>query len=167
VLTTASSEHAIEGYRLGAVDYLLKPFTAERVEQCVQRLLAAHRTPPAAPEKVRIVARDGRRLLFIPLAEVLAFESESRLSFVHTEQGRFDLDLSLTAMESALVGQPILRVHRSWLVNLAAVRGLDRGEGEMMISLGRGARTLEVPVARERATEVRERLIERAVGLRR
>ena len=70
-------------------------------------------------------------------------------------------------MESALVGQPILRVHRSWLVNLAAVRGLDRGEGEMMISLGRGARTLEVPVARERATEVRERLIERAVGLRR
>lgn len=167
VLTTASSEHALEGYQLGAVDYLVKPFTTERVEQCVRRLLGSRPSRAASPEPARIVARDGRRLVFLALEEVLAFESEARLSFVHTERGRFDLDLSLTAIESALAGRPLLRVHRSWIVNVDAVRGLDRGDGEMLISLGRGARTLEVPVARERATEVRERLIERAVGLRR
>jgi len=169
VLTTASPDHALEGYRLGVLDYLLKPFTAERVDQTVQRILAQRAEGARAPTTTapRIVAREGRGLVFLGLEEILAFESQARLTFVHTTRGRFDLDLSLAAVEAALAGQLLLRVHRSWVVHLPMVVGLERGEGETMLSVGRGTKALAVPVARERVSEVRERLVESAIGLRR
>lgn len=168
VLTTASREHAMEGYRLGVVDYLLKPFTSERVEQTVRRLVAQRPElrRAVATTAPRIVARDGRSLVFLELDDILAFESQARLTFVHTTRGRFDLDLSLAAVETALASQALLRVHRSWLVHARCVTGLDRGEGETFLQLGREP-ALRVPVARERVSEVRERLVESAIGLRR
>ena len=169
VLTTASPDHALDGYRLGVVDYLLKPFTAERVEATVQRLLAqrAETTRVGPVSAPRIVARDGRGLVFLAIDEILAFESQARLTFVHSTRGRFDLDLSLAAVEVALAGQPLLRVHRSWVVHLPMVSGLERADGETSLTLGRTDPRLEVPVARERVMEVRERLVETAIGLRR
>ncbi len=67
VLATASRDHALEAYDLGVVDYLLKPFTEERVTQCLQRVLARRpatkKEEPKAPE--RIVARRKKNLVFL------------------------------------------------------------------------------------------------------
>ena len=106
---------------------------------------------------------------FLRPEEVWAFESEARLTFVHTRAGRYDLDLSLSAIEAS-VGAGFLRVHRSWLVHLDYVRGLDREEGESSLLVGDELdgphRPLIVPVARERAQVVREHLLASATGLR-
>lgn len=83
-------------------------------------------------------------------------------TFVHSAEGRLDVDLSLTALE-AVLGPTYLRVHRSWLVSLAAVRGIARDDGEMSLLVGG---SLTVPVARERAAQVKARLLSRTVGLR-
>lgn len=169
VLATAFKEHAIEAFELGVADYLLKPFTEERVEQCLRRL-AARRPPrqPAGP--LRIVARRGKNLVFLEPDEVWAFEAADRLTSVHTPHGTFDLDLSLASIEASF-GRALTRVHRNWLVNAAHIKELERDGGETRIFVGTGIgperRGVSVPLARERAQSVRDMLLASATGLRR
>ncbi|GAC1352702.1 MAG: LytTR family DNA-binding domain-containing protein [Polyangiales bacterium] len=171
VLATAFREHAFEAFELGVVDYLLKPFTEERVEQCLRRLRA--RRPPRVFNAVgpsKIVARRKRGLVFLRADEVWAFEAADRLTFVHTPRGRFDLDLSLSAIETSF-GRALLRVHRNWLVNPEHVQELVRDSGETELFVGAGidgaGEGVKVPVARERAQTIRDRLLQNATGVRR
>ncbi|MBX3219330.1 MAG: response regulator transcription factor [Labilithrix sp.] len=181
VLATAFKEHALEAFELGVADYLIKPFTDERVEACLDRLLARRaRTESQPPPPMRIVARRGRGLVFVDPPEVWAFEAADRLTSVHTAHGTFDVDLSLSAIEASL-GRTFARVHRNWLVNASHIKRLDRDGSETTIFVGvalvdengggeRGGPTnsgLTVPVARERAQGVREMLLSNAMGVRR
>ena len=182
VLATAFKEHALEAFELGVADYLIKPFTEERVEACLQRLhlrrARSESQPPPPP--LRIVARRGRGLVFLDPSEVWAFEAADRLTSVHTSHGTFDVDLSLSAIEASL-GRSFARVHRNWLVNASHIKRLDRDGSETTIFVGaalapgegaadRGAPSndgVTVPVARERAQGVREMLLSNAMGVRR
>ena len=88
VLATAFREHAIEAFELEVLDYLLKPFTEERVERCLARV-KSRRAPASLPAPPRLVARRKRALVFLRLDEVWAFESAERLAYVHTARGRY------------------------------------------------------------------------------
>ncbi len=154
VLATAHAQHALEGFALGVVDYLLKPFTEARVARCVARV--RQRVPPRPAAPPRIVGRRKRALVFVRLDEVWAFEAADRLAYVHTAQGRLDVDLSLNAIEASF--PTLLRVHRTGLVHCDHVRELEGSE----LAVGE----LRVPVARERATAVREHLLASATGIR-
>lgn len=164
VLATAHPQHALTAFELGVTDYLLKPFTPARVAAAVGRLTpkvrAAERSVPE-----RVVARQGRALVFLPSVTVWAFEAEARLCFVHDASGRYDIDLSLNAVEQSL-GPRLVRVHRNWLVNLAEVRMFERDGAEAWLVLGDVRRSLRVPVARERVSAVREQLLASSLGVR-
>jgi DNA-binding LytR/AlgR family response regulator len=171
VLATAFDRHAIEAFELGVVDYLLKPFTEERTAQCLRRLHERRRAvAPATAGALRIVARRKRSLVFLEPHEIWAFEAADRLTCVHTEHGVFDLDLSLTAIEASF-GRAFTRVHRRWLVNASYIKELERDGNETRLfigpAIGDGTRGVRVPVARERASSVREALLSNATGLRR
>jgi DNA-binding LytR/AlgR family response regulator len=161
VLATAFAQHALEAFDLGVVDYLHKPFTTERVAQCIERLRARRPShpPPAGP--VRIVVRRKRALVFLRLEEVWAFEAAERLAFVHSSRGKFDVDLSLSAVEASF-GRSLLRVHRNWLVSADHVKELEGAGSETELLVG----DLRVPVARERAQAVREALMQGTLGIR-
>ena len=162
VLATAHPQHALDAYQLGVVDYLLKPFTAERVAQCIRRVRARvpARSAPSAP--VRVVGRRKRALVFLRLDDVWAFEAVDRLACVHAARGRFDVDLSLASIEISFGA--LLRVHRNWLVNITHVLELDGTASDAELLVGDGMR---VPVARDRAAGVRELLLTNTAGMRR
>jgi DNA-binding LytR/AlgR family response regulator len=169
VLATAFEQHAVAAFELGAVDYLLKPFGEERVLQCLTRVQQRRRVhEPVRPH--RIVARKKKSLVFLEAHEIWAFEAEERLTYVHTRHGRFDVDLSLRAIELAL-GASVTRVHRKWLVNAAHVRELTRDTNETQLFVGDGLASeghgVQVPVSRDRVAAVREVLLSQAVGMRR
>src|SRR5437763_8509052 len=82
VLATAFSQHALEAWNLGAVDYLLKPFSEERVEQCLRRIAGGRR--PRGSRPPRVVARRKKSLVFLDPSDIWAFEASDRLSFVHS-----------------------------------------------------------------------------------
>ncbi|MEM9073280.1 MAG: LytTR family DNA-binding domain-containing protein [Myxococcota bacterium] len=157
VLATASPSHAVQGFELGVVDYLLKPFRGERVQRCVDRI----RSQPREEGPARLVARDGNALRFLDIAGAYAFEARERLTFVHHREGTFVVDPSLAKLSAAL-GPDFLRVHRNWLVAPAHVEALLRQEGAAILQLAGGT---EVPVSRERTREVRQALLRETVGL--
>jgi DNA-binding LytR/AlgR family response regulator len=167
VLATAFSQHALEAWNLGVVDYLLKPFSEERVEQCLRRLAVRPQTPHSSA--IRVVARRKRSLVFLEPADIWAFEASDRLSFVHSRLGKFDIDLSLAAIEASF-GRSLMRVHRNWLVNLDFARELEREDGETTLfignSLGNEGEGVRVPVSRDRAQPLRAALLANATGLR-
>ena len=167
VLATALSQHAVEAYALGVADYLLKPIHEDRVMECLVRL--QQRLAPTAPRSVpdRVVARSKKGLVLFARDEVWAFEAAERLMFVHTARGRFDIDLSLAAIEASR-GSEFLRVHRQWLVHTLHVRAIENEDGETVVVVGaEPPGELRVPVARERRGAVRDLLLHGATGLRR
>jgi DNA-binding LytR/AlgR family response regulator len=119
---------------------------------------------------LRVSARRDRTIVLLDLDEVWACEAADRLTFVHSARGRFDLDLTLSCLESSF-GAALTRVHRRWLVNPARVLELDRASGDTTLFVGSAAqsptRGVRVPVARERAVAVREALLADALGIRR
>jgi DNA-binding LytR/AlgR family response regulator len=165
VIATAFKQHTLEAFDLGVVDYLLKPFSEERVEQCLRRLMA--RRPERRSGPMRVVARRKRNLVFLDPEDIWAFEAADRLTCVHSRHGKFDIDLSLATIEASF-GRALTRVHRNWLVNLASVKEMEREGGEMTLLVGSmGDAAIRAPVSRDRAKAVRDLLLENATGVRR
>jgi DNA-binding LytR/AlgR family response regulator len=171
VLATAHKAHALEAFELGVTDYLVKPFTAGRVSDCVDRLLDRRRPSEgdAAAIPQRVAARRDRAVVFLDMHEVWACEAADRLTFVHSARGRFDLDLTLSSIAVSF-GRTLLRVHRNWLVNPARVMELDRGAGETSLLVGTAEGSeqngVRVPVAKERAVAIRDLLLSSTRGIR-
>jgi two-component system, LytTR family, response regulator LytT len=169
VLATALPQHASEAFDLDVVDYLKKPFSDERVRECLVRL-ARRRAPHKPITPMRVVARCKKGLVFLRQHDVWAFEASERLTFVHSTVGRFDIDLSLTALEATL-GGGWLRVHRNWMVNVEHVGALERDELASALVVGGASATggdaLRVPIARDKVQSVREVLLSGATGIRR
>ena len=151
IFTTAYEKYALEGFRLDAVDYLLKPFSYAEFLKAVQkaeRLLAAERNQLSAAERNQLPALEVNN-------DFLFIKSESRIrrinfSEIHYIEGLKDyvkiwlkdekkpvLSLStLKALESRLPGDRFMRVHRSFIVNLDTVKVIERGRivfGEVRI----------------------------------
>jgi len=168
VFATAVRDHALEAFELGAVDYVTKPFSSERIVQCLGRLARQRTSPPSTVPK-RIVARRRRSLVFLDVDQIWAFESSDRLAVVHSLHGVFDIDLTLAAIELSF-GKRFLRVHRNWLVNTTHVRELERESGDTVLIIGAGydesSAGIRVPVARDRALAVREQLLATSTGVR-
>ena len=115
---------------------------------------------PASP--VRVVARRKRALVFLRVDEVWAFEAADRLACVHAARGRFDVDLSLAAVEASF-GRGA-RARAPQLARQPRARAGARGDGRAELVVGD---ELRVPVARERAAAVRELLLANTAGVRR
>lgn len=161
VLATAHPQHALAGFAVGAIDYLVKPWAPARLEQCLHRIRASRPVRTAPP--ARVAARSDQGIRLIPLEEVLAFEAADRLTFVHTDGQRLTLDLTLAVIASSF-GERFVRVHRQWLVAAEQVRELQPTVTGLQLLLG--AR-LQVPVSSERTREVRELILRGTLGLRR
>jgi DNA-binding LytR/AlgR family response regulator len=135
-----------------------------------QRLHPARQRRSRRPQVRRVVARRKKNLVFLEPKKVWAFEAADRLTFVHSPEGRFAIDLSLAAIEASF-GRALFRVHRNWLVNLAYVKELVRDLGGATLIVGSDladeGRSLHAPVSQDRGKAVRDALLKDATGLRR
>lgn len=129
VFTTAYSDHAVEGFRVNALDYLLKPVSYDEF------LLAARRaqdtfatsTPLPRPEKSHILVKSEYRLIRLDLSDILYIEGLKDYVKIYLESEPNPI-LSLMSIKSLEEELPesFMRIHRSFIVNLKKIKIIER-----------------------------------------
>src|SRR6185437_261783 len=121
IITTAHREHALDGYDLDLIDYLLKPITFDRFLKSIQRLLR-HIDLPATPipstEPPTLYIKSGYKNLRLPADTILYMESFKDYVKIHTVTGPITTKYKISEMEADLESSHFLRIHRSFIVNL-------------------------------------------------
>lgn len=127
IFTTAYPNYALEGFDLQAIDYLLKPFSPERFLRAVNRALdhlTLHQRPPE-PSQQYLTFRADRRIHRIPTQEIRYLQAYGDYVRIATTQGKHTPKITLAELEQQLPTSQFIRIHRAYLVNLAAVNYLE------------------------------------------
>ncbi len=142
VFVTAYDEYAVQAFETGAVDYILKPATDERLAVTLERLKAKLSSPPADLKSILaqitqhagagrerlqwIKANIGQNLRLIPVSEVLFFQSDEKYTRVVTADTEALIKTPIRELIDGLDPEVFWQIHRSTLVNAAAIAGVSR-----------------------------------------
>jgi len=176
VFVTAFDTYAVRAFEENAVDYLLKPFRAERLAGAIARARAELARPealsrrleellasvgpgaPAGEHLERFTVRLGLKQLIVRAEDVLWFGAEDKLVFAAVEGDRHYVNFTLDELERRLDPRRFARIHRSAIANLDRAIALRPAfAGTWRLQLSDAAHT-ELPVSRARARALRSRL---------
>jgi len=172
VFVTAYDEYALTAFDAEALDYVLKPVTAERLARTVDRLrralapreggasptpdddhlaralraLQSVPTPGAAPLRW-IRASQGELTHQIAVAEVLFFHADDKYTCVRTAKAEYLIRTPISELAAQLDGQQFWQIHRSTIVNLEHIAGTRRDEASRLFVRMAGWKD-ELPVSR-------------------
>jgi DNA-binding LytR/AlgR family response regulator len=148
VFVTAYDEYALRAFEAEALDYVLKPVTAERLGRTVERLrrslreepddrlaraLRALQAPAPAPAPLRwIRASQGELTHQVDVARGLFFQSDDKYTCVRTAGAEYLIRTPIVELAAQLDPQVFCQVHRSTIVNLAHLAGTRRDEASRL-----------------------------------
>lgn len=162
IFTTAYREYAIDGFDLQAVDYLLKPISFERILRAVNSFYTIHFIkeeqqvlPEDAGHNDFMFVRADRKMQKINFSEIFYIESLSDYLKIYTRTNAIVIRESISNLEKQLPNSDFLRVHRSFIISLAA---LDSYTNEYAEINGRA-----IPISRSYKAAVLEKLEKWAV----
>ncbi|MES1175641.1 MAG: response regulator [Myxococcales bacterium] len=169
IFTTAFDEYAVRAFEVHAVDYLLKPFSAERLAQALDRarerlgeprrvtapeLAQAARNPGTFLE--RLVIRDGAEILIIAVPAIDFVRGQDDYVEVFHDARSSLTQQTLQSLETNLDPRQFVRVHRSYLLNVNRVARIEPwGNGSKMAILHGGR---SVPISRAGEARLRSAL---------
>ena len=173
VFVTAYSEHALDAFKVGAVDYLLKPVSEGRLRTALDRARRARRRPLQCALRVertlsaldrgkarpvtKLVARHAEDYYLLDLDDVYALQADGEIVWVLTARGKYRAVHSLGRLAERLRGTQFERVHRSVLVNTNRIRKLSAlSSRRWLLTLTNG---LQFIVSKRRAPLVRDLLL--------
>jgi two-component system LytT family response regulator len=162
IFTTAYDQHAVKAFEVNALDYLLKPVTAERFQQALARL-SQDDQPPAVPQLPpgrftgeHLFVRDGECCWFVRLRELTVLEVDGNYVTLHFRGTKALLARSLNYLAERLDPQAFFRANRRQIVNLHHIARIDPWiGGGLMVRMQDGR---EVEVSRRQARELKQRL---------
>lgn len=159
VFVTAYAEHAVRAFEADAADYLLKPLSPRRLADALARVRRVHedRSRMAVGyeplQRLAVPAGEGMHLLEVGTIDCIL--ASANYVDLHVGGGRFRLRQSLRQMQARLDGQRFLRVHRSTIVRIAAIRNIEvRASGRYVLHLDNGMRVGTGRLYRERIRAV-------------
>ncbi|MBL8279239.1 MAG: response regulator transcription factor [Pelomonas sp.] len=168
VFTTAHDQHALRAFELHAVDYLLKPFAQDRFDAALARArrLLGQPAPgldqlvsPTAPRIARVLVRDhdsagGLQVLLVDDIAYIEAQADNVAFHAH---GREHLKAQrISELEAQLDPVRFVRVHRSFIINLAQLQGLERTDSDAYIARMKNGK--RIPVSRSGYDKLRTAL---------
>lgn len=147
IFTTAYDQYAVKAFDNAAVDYLLKPFSKSRFAQAMAKInqnLSQHAISSTPESLSRIVLKEKGEIKIIPVTVIRYLEANDDYVNIHTEEGKFLKNKTLTSYEQSLPSDEFVRVHRSYLVKVSEIVKLEPYEKEGFILLLRKGEKIPV-----------------------
>jgi two-component system, LytTR family, response regulator len=160
IFTTAYDAYAIRAFDISAIDYLLKPFTAERLHAAIEKVKGRQHSPesnsfvraedqlnvPSSRFISRIVFKSRGRILFLSVRDVYCIGAEENYVRLCTDSETHLLRETMNRIEERLDPEKFMRVHRSHIVNLEFLKEVRTEKtGEMVVLLTNGQK---IPMSR-------------------
>lgn len=174
VFATAHDEYALKAFDLEAVDYLLKPFSEQRVAQCLNKVrallnlrvgkeaidrledlldqLAQEQTPQ------KIAVEHNGRLCLIDHQDIVVAACDSGQVRLYTTAGEYTLNCTMQELADRLSPRRFFRTHRAYIVNIQKIREVIPWFNGTYNLVMDGVKGLEVPVSRQHAPKLRDML---------
>lgn len=144
IFTTAFDEYALKAFETHAIDYLLKPFSKDRFDKAIQKWREQYSSENAKkkndallentsqqPEQSqRVVVKTGSKIRIIPVHDILYFEADDDYIRIHTADGSFLKKKTMQYFEQTLNSSQFVRVHRSYIIQVAYLTRIDQENGE-------------------------------------
>jgi two-component system LytT family response regulator len=163
IFTTAYDQYAIQAFDLNAVDYLLKPYTRERFDRSLAKLLkndslermkalvnSTPVTPGFYPEKIFVEV--GSRLQSVAVSDIIYLKAEKDYTQIITPARSYLSSYGIGTLELKLNPEAFIRVHRSYIININAVREIYREISRTFLIMNNEA---EVIVGKKYAHNIR------------
>ena len=139
IFSTAYDQYAIKAFEVNAVDYLLKPYDVERFNLALQRAIHSLQSDqsqddtikkllqsiqPAAQYLERLLIKQAGRIVIISCKEISSIKALDDYAEIRTQKESFLIQQSLNHLEQRLNPDQFVRVHRSYIVNIDAIRDI-------------------------------------------
>jgi two-component system LytT family response regulator len=160
VFTTAFDEYAIKAFDVNAIDYLLKPYSLDRLKRAISKVVQAfEESDPAIPnyEKLseyhvgtnnehlkRIVVKTGSNIKLIPTEEIIYIEAQDDYVMIYTKDAHFMKQGTMKYFETGLDPALFLRIHRSYIVNINEIKQIEPYEKESYIAILKNGSKLKI-----------------------
>lgn len=144
VFATAFEEYAIKAFEAHAADYLLKPFSKERFDKAMKKILQQHQNTAAAvtddalqsqAPSNRIVVKDNGKIKIIPLPQIQYMEAADDYVKIFTPEGSFLKKKTMQFFEDSLPALEFIRIHRSYIVNAQLITRITPYEKDSHLAL--------------------------------
>lgn len=146
IFATAYDQYAIKAFEYHAADYLLKPYSKDRLLEAVdkvsERILKEGNTSDVADKIVdypkeealdRVVVKDRHKIHIIPVDHIRYIESMDDYVMIYTTEGRHMKQKTMRYFENALDQKEYVRIHRSYIVKVAEINEIQQYEKESYI----------------------------------
>lgn len=144
VFATAFEEYAIKAFEAHAADYLLKPFSKERFDKAMKKILQQQQHAALAVAQTalqsqapanRIVVKDNGKIKIIPLPQIQYLEAADDYVKIVTAEGNFLKKKTMQFFEDSLPAQEFIRIHRSYIVNAQLITRIIPHEKDSQLAL--------------------------------
>lgn len=146
IFATAYDQYALKAFEFNAVDYLLKPYSRERLEEAVEKVVERIRTEGKESDVVeklndypreeyldRIVVKDRHKIHIAPIDAVRYIESMDDYVMIYTNEGRWMKQKTMKYFENSLNPNDFVRIHRSYIVKVNEIAEIQQYEKESYV----------------------------------
>jgi two-component system, LytTR family, response regulator len=157
IFATAHDEFALKAFEIHAVDYLLKPFSQARLADAIGRArerLQARAASPADQLRTalrsvrveRILVRDGGKVYIVPADALEYAQAQDDYVLLHAQGRRLLKEQPISSLEAQLDPARFVRIHRSWLINLAQLERVELEAKDRRVAVLRSG--VRLPISR-------------------
>lgn len=148
IFCTAYDQYALKAFEFNAADYLLKPFSKDRLLAALEKVKERLEKQPEGEDIVekisnfpkdefidRIVVKDRHKIHIIPADQIRYIESMDDYVLIYTHEGRFTKQKTMRYFETALDPHNFARIHRSYIVRIDQIAQLQQYEKESYVAI--------------------------------
>jgi len=157
IFITAHNEYAIKAFELNAVDYLLKPYSRERLIEAVQKAIGRVKSQRPADKNIgkliyqslgdiieRVVVKTGSKIKVIQVHKIQYLEAQDDYVMIYTEDSKHLKQSTMNFFETHLDAKQFIRVHRSYIVKIDQVVQLEPYEKDNYVAILKNGAKIKV-----------------------